>query len=79
MAGSQPAAEARWVMLVGGDGSPLIQLSAPEPRRELPGWLGPGIGDFVLPAIATAIGMLLVWFALGLNRIGEWLDRKRKP
>lgn len=75
----QPAAEARWVMLIGGDESPLIQLSAPEPRRELPWWLEPGIGDFVLPAIATAIGMLLVWFALGLNRIGEWLDRKRKP
>ncbi len=75
----QPAAEARWVMLIGGDESPLIQLGAREPRRELPWWLEPGIGDFVLPAIATAIGMLLVWFALGLNRIGEWLDRKRKP
>ncbi len=75
----QPAAEARWVMLIGGDESPLIQLGAREPRRELPWWLEPGIGDFVLPAIATAIGMLLVWFALGLNRLGEWLDRKRKP
>lgn len=75
----QPAAEARWVMLIGGDESPLIQLGAREPRRELPWWLEPGIGDFVLPAIATGIGMLLVWFALGLNRLGEWLDRKRKP
>ncbi|MFM7242014.1 MAG: hypothetical protein ACKO3A_07995 [Opitutia bacterium] len=75
----QPAAEARWVMLIGGDESPLIRLGAREARRELPWWLSPGIGDFVLPAIATAIGMLLVWFALGLNRLGEWLDRKRKP
>jgi ABC-type dipeptide/oligopeptide/nickel transport system permease subunit len=66
-------------MLIGGDESPLIQLSTPEPRRELSGWLSPGISDFVIPAIATVAGMLLVWFALGLNRIGEWLDRKRKP
>ena len=75
----QPAAEARWVMLIGGDESPLIQLSASEPRRALPWWLGPGIGDFVIPALATVAGVLLVWFALGLNRLGEWLDRKRKP
>ena len=75
----QPAAEARWVMLIGGDESPLIQLSTAEPRRALPWWLGPGIGDFVIPALATLAGMLLIWFALRLNRVGEWLDRKRKP
>ena len=75
----QPQGEPRWVMLIGGDESPLIQLSTPEPRRELSGWLSPRISDFVIPAIATVAGMLLVWFALGLNRIGEWLDRKRKP
>ena len=75
----QPAAEARWVMLIGGDESPLIQLSASEPRRALPWWLSPGISDFVIPALATVAGMLLVWFALSLNRVGEWLDRKRKP
>jgi hypothetical protein len=75
----QPAAEARWVMLIGGDESPLIQLSTAEPRRALPWWLGPGIGDFFIPALATLAGMLLVWFALSLNRVGEWLDRKRKP
>ncbi len=75
----QPQGEPRWVMLIGGDESPLIQLSAPAPRRELPWWLSPGISDFVIPAIATVAAMLLVWFALGLNRIGERLDRKRKP
>jgi len=75
----QPKGEPRWVMLIGGDESPLIQLNAPEPRRELPWWLSPGISDFVIPALATVAGMLLVWFALSLNRIGEWLDRKRKP
>ena len=75
----QPAAEARWVMLIGGDESPLIQLSTAEPRRALPWWLSPGISDFVIPALATVAGMLLVWFALSLNRVGEWLDRKRKP
>jgi hypothetical protein len=75
----QPKGEPRWVMLIGGDESPLIQLSAPEPRRELPWWLSPGISDFVIPALATVAGMLLVWFALSLNRVGEWLDRKRKP
>ena len=75
----QPAAEARWVMLIGGDESPLIQLAPPKPRQELPWWLGPGIGDFVIPALATLAGMLLIWFALRLNRIGEWLDRKPKP
>lgn len=75
----QPAAEARWVMLIGGDESPLIQLTPPKPRPKLPWWLGPGLGDCVLPALATLAGMLLVWFALRLNRIGEWLDRKPKP
>lgn len=75
----QPKGEPRWVMLIGGDESPLIQLAPPKPRRELPWWLSPGISDFVIPALATVAGMLLVWFALSLNRIGEWLDRKRKP
>jgi hypothetical protein len=75
----QPAAAARWVMLIGGDESPLIQLGGAQPRSAPPWWLSPGLGDFVLPALATVVGMLLVWFALRLNRLGEWLDRKRKP
>ena len=66
-------------MLIGGDESPLIQLGGAQPRSTPPWWLSPGIGDFVLPAVATVAGLLLVWFALRLNRLGEWLDRKRKP
>jgi hypothetical protein len=75
----QPRAEARWVMLIGGDESPMIQLGANASRPEPPWWLSPGLGEFMIVAAASVIGILLVWFALSLNRVGEWLGRKRKP
>ena len=75
----QPRAEARWVMLIGGDESPMIQLGANASRPEPPWWLSPGLGEFMIVAAASVTGMLLVWFALSLNRVGEWLGRKRKP
>jgi hypothetical protein len=75
----QTRTEARWVMLIGGDESPMIQLGANASRPAPPWWLSPGLGEFMIVAAASVIGMLLAWFALSLNRVGEWLDRKRKP
>ena len=74
---TKPATKPRWVMMIAEDESPLI-VAAPSARRELPWWLEPGIGEFVLIAMATAAAMALTWFALRLNRLGEWLDRKPK-
>ena len=71
--------EPRWVMLIGGDESPLIAGAARPVPRAFPWWLEPGIGEVVLVTLASGVGLLLVWFALRLNRLGEWLDRKRKP
>lgn len=75
----RPKGDPRWVMLIGGDESPLIAVADKPARREAPWWLSPGIGEFTVVALVSALGMLLVWFALGLNRVGGWLDRKRKP
>ena len=75
----QPGAEARWVMLIGGDESPMIQPRTTEARKDPPWWLSPGLGEVAGVALVAVIGTLLMRFALGLNRVGEWLDRKRKP
>jgi hypothetical protein len=75
----RPGTEARWVMLIGGDESPLIQTRPEPPRPTLPWWMEPGLGEFILPFLAAVICFALAWFALGLNRVGEWLDRRRKP
>jgi len=72
----QASAEARWVMLIGGDESPMIQTGAAAPRKEPPGGLGPGLVALVL--LVAALGALLMGFAPGRKRVGEWLDRKRK-
>ena len=71
---NKPGAKARWVMMVAGDESPLIEAHAPTARRELPWWFD----EPFLVLGAALIGTALMWFALRLNRIGEWLDRKPK-
>jgi hypothetical protein len=75
----RPRGEARWAMLIGGDESPLIATATGPVRRTFPWWLEPGIGEVVLVTLASVIGLLLVRFALSLDRVGAWLDRKRKP
>lgn len=70
---TKPASKPRWVMMIAEDESPLI-VAAPATRRELPWWFD----EPFLVLGAAVIGTALMWFALGLNRIGEWLDRKPK-
>lgn len=70
---TKPATKPRWVMMIAEDESPLI-VAAPPTRREIPWW----VDEPVLVLGVALAGTALMWFALGLNRIGEWLDRKPK-
>ena len=70
---TKPATKPRWVMMIAEDESPLI-VAAPSTRREIPWW----VDEPFLVLGAALAGTALMWFALGLNRIGEWLDRKPK-
>ena len=74
---TKPAAKPRWIMMVAEDESPLIVTAAPA-SRDAPWWLSKESAKFIFITGAAAAGMILVWIALGLNRFGEWLDRKPK-
>ena len=73
----KPTAKPRWIMMVAEDESPLIVAAEPA-RRDVPWWLSKEDAKFIFIVAATVAGIILVWIALGLNRIGEWLDRKPK-
>ena len=74
---TKPQAKPRWIMMVAEDESPLIVAATPV-RRDLPRWFTEDTAKSILVFGAAAAGVVLMWIALGLNRIGEWLDRKPK-
>ena len=74
----RPKGDPRWVMLIGGDESPLIATSDKPARRESARGPNPGLGMPTLVALASALVVLLAWCAFNLRRIGAWLDRRRR-